>query len=169
MLKRLGLVTACTLVLGAMTGGLLVGITSVGAQEQPIRVDQRFRDVRVARLDFDHDGIIEMGDRVAVAGPLVDPATGDRVGSAFWDCVAVTRVVRFELQRGSTVCSALFRLADGDISLRGPDPAGFGASVFAVTGGTGLYRSARGEADVVDAPDPDRTEITIQLEPLASP
>jgi hypothetical protein len=102
---------------------------------------------------------------VAVRGPLVDPETGDRVGSAFWDCVAMTRVVSFEPPRGSTVCTALIRLADGEITIQGPDPAGFGASVFAVTGGTALYRNARGEADVVDASDPDRTEITIRLEP----
>jgi hypothetical protein len=106
-----------------------------------------------------------MGDRIAVRGPLVDPATGERVGLAFWDCVTMTRVVSFEPPRGSQVCTSLIRLTDGDITIQGPDPGGFGASVFAVTGGTGPYRNARGEADVVDAPDPDRTEITIRLEP----
>jgi hypothetical protein len=165
MLNRLRLVTACGLTVGAVTSGLLLGTAPVGAQGEPIRVDQKFGDVRVARLDFDHDGRIEMGDRIAVRGPLVDPATGDQIGLAFWDCVAMTRVVRFEAQRGTTVCTALFELAGGDITLQGPDPAGFGASVFAVTGGTGLYRNARGEADVVDVPDPDHTEVTIQLEP----
>lgn len=82
-----------------------------------------------------------MGDRVAVPGPLVDIAMGDRVGLAFWDCVAMTRAVLPDVRRGSTVCTAMLRLADGDITLQGPDPAGFGASVFAVTGGTGLYRN----------------------------
>ncbi|MCI0634757.1 MAG: hypothetical protein L0206_12700 [Actinobacteria bacterium] len=76
-----------------------------------------------------------------------------------------TRVYRFERQQGAAVCTAMIQLADGDITLQGPDPASFGASVFAVTGGTGLYRNARGEADVVDDPDPGRTEITIHLEP----
>jgi hypothetical protein len=164
MWKRLRLVTACLLTVGAVTSEVLLGTAPVGAQGEPIRLDQRFGDVRVTRLDFDHDGRIEMGDRIAVRGRLVDPATGDEVGLAFWDCVAMTRVVRFEAQRGATVCTALFELAGGDITLQGPDPAGFGASVFAVTGGTGLYRNAGGEADVVDAPNPDRTEITIQLE-----
>jgi hypothetical protein len=163
--KRVRLAAASALTAVVVTGGVSLGTASAGAQGEPIRVDQRFEDVRVARLDFDHDGTIEMGDRVAVRGPLVDPTTGDRVGRAFWDCVAMTRVARFEPQQGSTVCTALLRLADGDITLLGPDPAGFGASDFAVTGGTGLYRNARGEAGVLDAPDPDRTEITIHLEP----
>jgi hypothetical protein len=162
MWKRLRFVTACALTL-AVTVGLLLGPAPVGAQGEPIRVDLRAGDIRVALLDFDRDGRIEMGDRAVVRGPLVDPATGDRVGPSFWECVAMTRI-RPELQRGMWVCTALLRLADGDITLQGQDPAGFGASVFAVTGGTGLYRNARGEADVVDAPDPDRTEITIHLE-----
>jgi hypothetical protein len=35
--------------------------------------------------------------------------------------------------------------------------------VLAVTGGTGTYKDARGEADAVDVEE--RTEITIHLEP----
>lgn len=163
MWKHLRFGAVCALVLGMATGGAVLGTARVGAQE-PIRVDQRFGELRVARLDFDHDGRSEIGDRIAVRGPLVDPVTGDRVGLAFWDCVTMTRVVSFEPPRGSQVCTGLIRLTDGDITIHGPDPGGYGVSVFGVTGGTGLYRNARGEADVVDAPDPDRTEITIQLE-----
>ena len=74
----------------------------------------------------------------------------------------MTRVVSFEPPRGSQVCTGLIRLTDGDITIHGPDPGGPG---LRRDGGTGLHRNARGEADVVDAPDPDRTEITIQLEP----
>lgn len=72
----------CGLMLVAVTGRVLLGITSAGAQGEPIRVDQRFGDLRVTRLDFDHDGRSEMGDRIAVRGLLVGPATGDRVGLA---------------------------------------------------------------------------------------
>ena len=116
--KRIRIVAACALTLGAVTSGVLLGITSVRAQGEPIRVNQRLADARVAGLDFDHDGRIEMGDRVVVRGPLVDPATGDPVGSAFWDCVAMTRIV-FEQPKGTWFCRALLRLADGDITLQG--------------------------------------------------
>lgn len=162
--KRIRFAAACGLVLGAVTSGVLLA-ASVGAQAEPIRVDIRAGDGRVTILDVDGDGRFDQGDRVVFRVPLRDPETGDRVGRAFGECVAMTRVVRPELQRGTWVCTYLLRLADGDITLRGPDPAGYGASVFAVMGGTGLYRNARGEADFVDAPDPDRTEITIRLEP----
>jgi len=66
MRKRFGAVSGLMLV--AVTGPVLLGIASAGAQAEPIRVDQRWDDFRVARLDFDHDGTIEMGDRVAVRG-----------------------------------------------------------------------------------------------------
>jgi hypothetical protein len=165
MRMRMRLGAVCGLMLVAVTGRVLLGITSAGAQGEPIRVDQRFGDPHFERFDFDHDGTSEMGDRIAVRGPLVDPFSGERVGLAFWDCVTMTRVVSFEPPRGSQVCTGLIRLTDGDITIQGTDPGGYGASVSALTGGTGLYRNARGEANVVDAPDPDRTEITIQLEP----
>jgi hypothetical protein len=150
---------------GGRDGSSAAWITSAGAQGEPIRVDQRFGDLRFERLDYDHDGTNEMGDRVAVRGPLADPFSGERVGLAFWDCVTMTRVVSFEPPPGLAGLHGSDPLTDGDITIQGTDPGGYGASVFALTGGTGLYRNARGEADVVDAPGPDRTEITIQLEP----
>ena len=51
-----------------------------------------------------------MGARVAVRGPLMDAATGDPVGSAFWDCVAMTRIV--------------LEQPEGHMVLHGPAPAG---------------------------------------------
>jgi hypothetical protein len=166
--KRIRFVAACAMALGVVTSAVLLGTATVGAGAQGegvIRAVQRSNDVRSAFLDFDHDGTIDRGDRFASRGPLLAPATGERIGLANWDCVTMTRVARPELQRGKFVCTTLLQLANGAITLQGPDPAGFGASVFAVTGGTGLYRTARGQASVVDAPDPDRTVITIHLEP----
>jgi hypothetical protein len=164
MIARDQLGVAGGLALASVMSVIVLNALPVGAQGEPMRVDLRSADAIHALVDVDDDGRIEMGDRVAVRGPLVEPATGDPRGRSFWDCVAMTRI-RFEPPSGRWMCTVLLRLADGDITLQGPDPAGFGASVFAVTGGTGLYQSARGEADVVDAPDPDRTEITINLQP----
>jgi hypothetical protein len=67
---------------GGRDGSSAAWITSAGAQGEPIRVDQRFGDLRFERLDYDHDGTNEMGDRVAVRGPLADPFSGERVGLA---------------------------------------------------------------------------------------
>ena len=152
------------LALASVSVGVMLGVPPVEAQTGPIEVELRTADATDALLDGDHDGRIDMGDRVMVRGPLTDPTTGDPRGRSFWDCVAAT-AIRFDPPRGRWMCTALLRLADGDITLQGLDPAGFGALVFAVTGGTGAYRAALGEADVVDAPNPARTEITIHLEP----
>lgn len=151
------------LVLVAVASGVVLGTVTVQAQVD-IRVDQMWDDLRITSLDFDGDGRMERGDRVAVVGPLIDPATDATVGSVFWDCVVTTRVFRFEARRGATFCTARVRLSGGDILVQGPDPASYGATTFAVTGGTGQYRDASGQADVLDAPNPDRTEITIDLE-----
>lgn len=157
--RRIRFAAACALTLGAVTSGVLLGITSAGAQES-IRVD--VTGGRVTFLDFDRDGRIEMGDRVTGRSPLVDPASSEPVGRAFADCVAMTRIV-VEESRGTWVCTHVLALADGHIILQGEDPAGPGTYVLAVTGGTGLYRDARGEADAVDIEE--RTEITVHLEP----
>ena len=47
-------------------------------------------------------------------------------------------------------CSYLLSLEDGDIILEGLDPRGPGEYTLAVTGGTGAYRDARGEALFTD-------------------
>ena len=61
------------------------------------------------------------------------------------------------------MCTHVLELPDGHLNLQGKDPSGLGSHVFAVTGGTGLYRNARGEADEVDTDIAE--EITIHLEP----
>ena len=55
------------------------------------------------------------------------------------------------------------RLARGQITLQGRDPAGPGSYALAVTGGTGRFRDARGQAAMEDFPN--RTEFAVQLEP----
>ena len=55
-----------------------------------------------------------------------------------------------------------FKLADGDIILKGLDPQGEGASEFAVLGGTGTYGTATGEATLTDT-ESANTDIVIRL------
>jgi hypothetical protein len=137
-------------------------MNSAGAQVE-IRVD--LTGGRVALVDLDGDGRIDTGDRFTGRSPVIDPASGESVGRAFSECIATTRVV-VEQSKGTWVCTHVLALADGHITLQGEDPAGLregAAYVLAVTGGTGLYRNALGEADAVDLED--RTELTIHLEP----
>jgi len=158
-MRKVRLVTACALTSAALAGGVVLGIASAGAQVE-LRVD--LTDGRVAFVDLDRDGRIETGDRVTGRSLVVDPASGERVGRGLGDCVAMTRI-EVEQQRGTWACTHVLALAGGQIILQGEDPAGAGPYVLAVTGGTGLFRNARGEADALDVED--RTELTIHLEP----
>jgi hypothetical protein len=157
-MRKVRLAAACALTSAALTGGAVIGMSSAGAQVG-IRVD--LTGARVVFVDFDRDGRIDTGDRVAVRSLVVDPASGERVGRGLGDCVAMTRI-EVEQQRGTWACTHVLALTGGHIILQGEDPAGSGPYVLAVTGGTGLYKNARGEADALDVED--RTELTIHLE-----
>jgi hypothetical protein len=132
---------------------------TAGGQPGPIELEFRVDDISSVFLDFNENGRIDQGDRFVARGPLRDPATGDRVGRAFSECTAMTRIS----ESGIFVCAYTLRLSEGHIILEGRDPAGVGPNVLAVTGGTGLYRDARGQADQMDLPD--RSSYTIHLEP----
>jgi hypothetical protein len=63
---------------------------------------------------------------------------------------------------GTWLCTDVLELPDGYIILEGEDPAGEGAYVLAVTGATGLYAGAGGEANATDVGD--RAELSNALE-----
>ena len=94
--------------------------------------------------------------------PIVDPATGENVGPSLLDCVAQTHIVDAAACRGTWLCKVVLVLAEGNILLQGKDPAGDGPYTFAVIGGSGAYRDARGQADAVDTST--STTFTIHLE-----
>jgi hypothetical protein len=100
---------------------------------------------------------LRIGDRVTSRGPLVD-AQGERVGSAYMDCVVMRRLTTGQ---GLYRCSYLLKLPDGDLDMQGLDPHGVSVSAFAVMGGTGAYRTARGDAVFTDSAS--GTEMVIDL------
>jgi len=152
--------TVSTLIVAGVGAGVMFGVTSAGAQQEPIRVNI---PAGVGKLiDLDHDGRIDLGDRVDGRSRLNDPATGDRMGRVLFECLATSQIV-VEQQKGTGLCTYVLEFAEGDLTLQGEDPAGVSTHVFAVTGGTGLYRNARGEAEEVDTLVAE--EITVHLEP----
>jgi len=107
-------------------------------------------------LDFANDGL-GFGDRLVAVSPLLDESQTRKVGTAYADCVIVSRV-----QLGGTYdCTYVLELNGGDITTHGIDPQGASDVLFAVTGGTGVYRGASGQAQYVDT---DITEINIDLD-----
>jgi hypothetical protein len=107
-------------------------------------------------LDFAGDGL-RFGDRFVSRGPLFDPSRTTRVGTAHLDCLISSQV----LAGGTFNCTYVLKLDDGDIMTHGIDPQGPSRALFAVTGGTGSYRHATGQAEHIDT---DVSDIIIDLE-----
>jgi hypothetical protein len=93
-----------------------------------------------------------IGDRLVFSSHLYDEH-GNSVGRDGADCTTTNT-------DGSAECTISVALADGELTFqglaRGTD------NTFAVTGGTGSYRNARGEARAVDV-QPGQANLTITL------
>ena len=107
-------------------------------------------------FDFNHDGL-GFGDRLVAVGPLLNKSQTRRVGRLYLDCVIVSRVQ----PGGAYDCTYVLKLEGGDIMTHGIDPQGSSDVFFAVTGGTGTYREASGQAHYIDT---DVTDIIIHLD-----
>jgi hypothetical protein len=123
--------------------------TSTASGQTDIHVILRAADQHVALVDVRGDGVLRQGDRVALRGPVLDETETEGVGRTHWDCV-VQRRISASPDSGLYQCDAILSLEDGTIILEGLDPAGAGASAFAVVGGTGLYDNAQGDATLTD-------------------
>ena len=115
-------------------------------------------DSTKVNLDFGPKGP-SMGDRVAARGPLVDAGnTSTKVGRGYLDCLVVKN---FAGGHGLFDCSYVLQLDGGTLTLTGLDPPGPGVAEFAVTGGSGAYRNARGDAVLTDSSEGTDMMITL--------
>ena len=96
------------------------------------------------------------GDIITFTNPLAD-TSGDRIGKLSVACVTTTGARRF--QKSLMTCHGVMELADGTLTLQG-NVAPAGDTRVAVTGGTGAYAGARGEAINRDS----ETELTYRLD-----
>ena len=147
---------------------VLVGIVAVWLTQRPAGA-QKADDVHVfwpfpakaTFLDFDQQGL-RLGDRAAARGPLQDSARTSQVGYGYLDCVVMNKITDDPKGPGGLYwCTAVLRLADGDLTAEGLDPHGPGVYKFAVLGGTGAYAGASGEATLTDSAE--GTEWVIDL------
>lgn len=115
-----------------------------------------------AFIDVDNSSGLSLGDEFVSSGDLLGGSV--KVGE-FSDVCTVTREVSvddFDVQ-----CSATFSLAGGDITAEGQATVTKGGPVdiyLAITGGTGIYRTAAGyiEADEVSEKVTDLTVHVIR-------
>ncbi len=129
-----------------------------GRPPETLRLVERAHDV--ALVDGGAPGP-NLGDRLVFTADVFDEQ-GRRVGRDGADCV----VVRIDpnalpAEQQTVECMVSMELPNGQITFQGlgqgPD------NTFAVTGGTGAYRAARGEAVVHDRVFLQEAEITITL------
>ena len=156
-LKRRVTAISVSVVLTLLAAGL-IGSTTASAQGD-IHVVLPVDSSTGRFVDLDDDGLLELGDRAEFRAKLFDAAaTDDRVGSAFGTCL-VERLITPGVS-GLWRCTYLLRLADGTITMDGLDPAGVGVYELGVTGGTGAYSAANGEATLTDTHTKTVIEIT---------
>jgi len=93
-----------------------------------------------------------LGDVFVLSADILDDS-GGVIGRDGGSCTTVS-------QDGTVNCTISVRLPGGELTVQGlgngPD------NVFAITGGTGIYRNARGEAHAVDT-SPLTSNVTISL------
>jgi Allene oxide cyclase barrel like domain len=93
-----------------------------------------------------------VGTRYVFSSGIYDTA-GNRIGRDGADCVQTN-------PDGTFHCVISVVLPDGELTFQGI--ARGTESDFAITGGTGAYRNARGEAHAIDT-EPGRAEVTIRV------
>jgi hypothetical protein len=138
-----------------VTGTMLVSGSATGKTTLHVMVPS---SVKVRFLNLGRQSL-DLGDRLAARGPLMNADQSDRVGTAHTECVVDRRIT--EPNGGVYNCTYVLELDDGLIMLQGLDPHGPGSSQFAVTGGTGSYSDASGEATFTDSEA--GTDVVIEL------
>ncbi len=112
---------------------------------------------RQQRVDTAPAGF-SLADQLVFAGPLSTVGGADR--GRFGAACTVTDT----LAEGAYQCQVTLALPAGLLTLQGlASPVG-PRSTFAVTGGTGRYRNARGSATAFDT-SPDHARLTLSLLP----
>ena len=149
-----------TLALALVAAGMIGGETATAQGDVHVVV---LFDSNTGRIiDMDDDGRLELGDRIEFRATLFDAVTPDeKVGRAFGTCLVERRIEPGV--SGLWRCTYLLKLAEGTVILDGLDPAGPGAYALAVTGGTGAYTAADGQATFTDTNS--STDIQITFDP----
>jgi hypothetical protein len=156
---------------GALVASMLLALSAGPAAASDDRDHDRDRPSKVLRffergtgnlafLDFGTPGP-SVGDRLTFGNDLFD-SRNRIIGRDVAECV-IARIDPTESPDRQQIvqCVVTVQLADGQITVQG---IGQGTdNFFAVTGGTGAYRNARGEARARDIVPLVEAEITIWL------
>ncbi|HEX5142369.1 MAG TPA: hypothetical protein VFW21_00725 [Mycobacterium sp.] len=122
-------------------------------------------DTQQATLDLGPQGT-GPGDQFIYAGDVFDHAGGRQVGHTAGQCTTFSGNAT---AAGDVLCTATFVLDRGQITMQGlfDNTALFGRGQtlpWAIVGGTGIYRNARGDGTVQVPPDvPNQTDANFVI------
>ena len=134
MARRIVTVLAAGGILAALIGlNLAAGVVS--ASSSTLTVVERGITDTVVDLGKPGDSI---GDLLAFGNPIYDAANVHKIGRDEGSCVRTNPGVAWE-------CTYTTILRGGSLTVEGPYHDSLVDSALAITGGTGIYRSARGE------------------------
>ena len=140
-----------------VVAGTLLSAHPAGAQAD-VHVVWSHETAKYKFLDLGSPGI-RMGDRLEARGPLLDATLTTEVGKAYLDCIAMSGITA--PVGGLYRCSYVLHLEDGDLMVEGLDPHGPGVYAMAVSGGTGAFAEAVGEATLTETER--ETDFSIDL------
>lgn len=154
-MRRTALIST-TLALLLLLGG--VAIASAAPTAKPaepkaktLRFDVRFSPFHL--VDADGDGATSLGDYTVFHDILL--RDGQEVGDEGGTCPIV------DIQQGLIHCTGTIRLPGGQLTFQGLTTTA-PTKLVAITGGTGRYQGAAGEATLVEFGD-DTGTLTIRL------
>jgi hypothetical protein len=160
-MKSRGIIV-CTLALALAAAPALASDEHERGRERPWKVLKFFERGAgdLAFLDLGAPGP-SIGDRLVFSNPLYD-TQGQVIGRDGAECVIVRIDPTEPPERQQVVqCTISVQFEDGGITVQGL--AQGTENYFAVTGGTGAYRTARGEVLARDIVPLQEAEITVWL------
>ncbi len=149
---------------GILVAGTIFAATSAGGSSSASTIRIFHHDTSQANIDLGATGD-SVGDQFLFAGDTFKRKGGPQLGRAGGICTTLSTGAAGEVQ-----CAVNFSLPDGQIATHGlfvaADLFGGKTLTFPITGGTGRYRHARGEASVQipqDTPDLADAKFTLRL------
>jgi allene oxide cyclase len=134
----LAVAAGSTALAGPMTGRAAGKLVQPGGNEEVRIVVERALTDSVVDLKPTGDSL---GDLLAFGNPIYDPSNTEHIGRDEGSCVRVKVGKAWE-------CSWTTILPKGHITVQGPFYDDGRDSLLSITGGTGIYRSIRGEMEL---------------------
>ncbi len=149
---------------GILVAGTIFAVTSAGGSSSASTIRIYHHDTSQASIDLGTAGE-SAGDQFLFAGDAFNRKGGTQLGRAAGTCTTLSTGAA-----GEVLCVVDFSLRNGQVATEGlfvaADLFGGKALTFPITGGTGRYRHARGEATVQipqDVPELADANFTLRL------